>query len=122
MGISKKELINRICLLRLNQCKAVGSFLGNTDVFENPSLDNSGHPNIPFIIAHTIQLIKQYNIELDRQCIPGDARQRVLPVFETYDQDISLLSKAELKLFLNCMQQNVPYQAGTEREGQYEKK
>ena len=106
---SKKELTNRICSLQLSQSKAVGSFIGNTDIFEKPSLDNSGHPNITFIIAHTIQLIKQYNIKLDRQCIPGDDPQRMLPVFETYDRDISLLSKSELQLFLNCMQQNTPY-------------
>ena len=123
MGFSKKELINRICLLRLlSQCKAVGSFLGNTDVSEKPSLDNSGHLDISFVIAQTIHLIKQYSIKLDRQCIPGNNPQCRLPVFETNDHDTSLLSKSELKLFLNCMWQKVPYQAGAEREGLFEKK
>ena len=107
MMCSKKELINCICLLWLSQCKAVGSVLGNTDMFEKPSFDNSGPPNVSFIIAQTIQLIKQYNIKLDRQCIPGNDPWHMLPVFEMYDCNVSLLSKSELKRFINCMQQNV---------------
>ena len=76
---SKKELINCTCLLQLSRFKVVGSFLGNIDVFEKPSLDNSGQPNISFVFAHTIQLIKQCNIKLDRQCNPGDYMECLLP-------------------------------------------